>query len=43
LIVIDHFAAPPFEPNKVTLSPLPQPSQVLDCRHPPVTDNRMTA
>src|SRR5262249_48728854 len=37
-IAIDHFVAPPFEPNKVTLSPLPQASQVLDCHHPPVPD-----
>src|SRR4029077_6366942 len=37
-VAIDLFVAPPFEPNKVTLSPLPQYSQVLDCHHPPVTD-----
>src|SRR6266436_1348265 len=37
-VAIDLLVAPPFEPNEVTLSPLPQQSQVLDCHHPPVTD-----
>src|SRR5262249_15622554 len=37
-VAIDLFVASPFEPNEVTLSPLPQYSQVLDCHHAPVTD-----
>src|SRR5260370_24134012 len=36
-VAIDLLVAPPVESNEVTLSPLPQQSQVLDCHHPPVT------
>jgi hypothetical protein len=37
-VAIDLLVAPPFEPNEVTLSPLPQQCQVLDCDHSPVPD-----